>query len=53
VTLAQADLAAAYLGDARLADLAWLGRVQGDPAAVSRAQAMFHWPVAPWCSVHF
>jgi len=53
VMLASADLAAAYLGDARLSDLAWLGRVQGEPAAMSRAQAMFHWPVAPWCSVHF
>jgi len=53
VTLASADLAAAYLGDARLADLAWLGRVQGEPEAVNRAQAMFCWPVAPWCTVHF
>jgi predicted acetyltransferase len=51
--LATADLASAYLGDARLADLAWLGRVQGSPEAVSRAQMMFQWPVAPWCSVHF
>lgn len=51
--LAAADLASAYLGDARLADLAWLGRVQGSPEAVARAQMMFQWPVAPWCSVHF
>lgn len=51
--LATADLASAYLGDARLGDLAWLGRVQGSPEAVARAQSMFQWPVAPWCSVHF
>ena len=51
--LSSADLATAYLGDARLRDLAWLGRVQGDAAAVGRAQEMFHWPVAPWCTVHF
>jgi predicted acetyltransferase len=51
--LATADLAAAYLGDARLGDLAWLGRVQGSPEAVGRAQMMFQWPVAPWCTVGF
>jgi predicted acetyltransferase len=53
VTLPAADLAAAYLGDARLDDLAWLGRVQGEPEAVSRAQRMFQWPVPPWCTVGF
>ena len=51
--LGSADLATAYLGDARLRDLAWLGRIEGSPEAVNRAQAMFSWPVAPWCSVHF
>ena len=51
--LTSADLATAYLGDARLRDLAWLGRVQGEAEAVDRAQTMFHWPVAPWCSVQF
>lgn len=53
VTIPSADLAAAYLGDARLEDLAWLGRVQGDPGAVSRAQRMLQWPMQPWCTVHF
>jgi predicted acetyltransferase len=53
VTISSADLAAAYLGDARLNDLAWLGRVQGDPEAVGRAQCMLQWPVQPWCTVHF
>jgi len=53
VTIASADLAAAYLGDARLADLAWLGRVQGEVEAVSRAQRMLQWPVQPWCTFHF
>ncbi len=51
--LSSMDLATAYLGDARLRDLAWLGRVEGDAAAVDRAQAMFGWPVAPWCTVSF
>jgi predicted acetyltransferase len=53
VTVASADLAAAYMGDAHLADLAWLGRVQGEPEVVSRAQRMLQWPVQPWCTVHF
>ncbi|MBN2112797.1 MAG: GNAT family N-acetyltransferase [Acidimicrobiia bacterium] len=53
VRLSAADLASAYLGDSRLADLAWLGRVQGEAAAVTRAHLMFSWPVAPWCTVHF
>jgi predicted acetyltransferase len=53
VTIAAPDLAAAYLGDARLEDLAWLGRVQGSPAAVARTQRMLQWPVQPWCTVHF
>lgn len=53
VTLASADLAAAYLGDARLEDLAWVGRVEGKPAAVSLAQRMLQWPVQPWCTLHF
>ena len=53
VTLASADLAAAYLGDARLSDLAWLGRVQGKRAAVGLAQRMLQWPVPPWCTVGF
>lgn len=53
VTILSADLAAAYLGDARLEDLAWLGRVQGRPAAVSLAQRMLQWPVPPWCTVGF
>lgn len=53
VTLSAADLAAAYLGDARLEELAWLGRVQGSPEAVGRAQHMLQWPVPPWCTVGF
>lgn len=53
VTLAAADLAAAYLGDARLEELAWLGRVEGSPEAVARVQRMLQWPVAPWCTVGF
>ena len=53
VTMALADLAAAYLGDARLDDLAWLGRVQGKPAAVGLAQRMLQWSGQPWCTVRF
>ncbi|MBP1631847.1 MAG: hypothetical protein H6Q11_135 [Acidobacteria bacterium] len=51
--LTSADLATAYLGDARLRDLAWVGRAQGEARAVDLAQTMFSWPVAPWCSVEF
>jgi predicted acetyltransferase len=53
VSLSAADLAAAYLGDSRLPELAWLGRVQGDAEAVGRAHRMFQWPVPPWCTVRF
>jgi len=53
LSLSSSDLAGCYLGDARLRDLAWLGRVQGAPEAVDRAQRMLHWTLAPWCSVHF
>ncbi|MFH1329732.1 MAG: GNAT family N-acetyltransferase [Actinomycetota bacterium] len=53
IRLTSADLASAYLGDSRLRDLAWLGRVQGSAAAVDRAQRLFEWPVAPWCTVQF
>jgi predicted acetyltransferase len=51
--ISAADLASAYLGDARLGELAWLGRVQGAEEAVARAQRMFQWPVPPRCTVHF
>jgi len=53
LALSSADLASAYLGDSRLRDLAWLGRVRGRVSAVEKAQQMFQWSVAPWCSVHF
>jgi len=53
IRLASADLASAYLGDSRLRDLAWLGRVQGSSEAVGRAHQLFAWPVAPWCTVQF
>jgi predicted acetyltransferase len=53
VSLSAADLASAYLGDSRLPELAWLGRVEGEAEAVALAHRMFQWPVAPWCTVHF
>jgi predicted acetyltransferase len=53
LTLPAADLSAALLGRARFGQLAWVGRVDGDGEAVRRAQAMFSWPVEPWCTVHF
>ncbi len=48
-----ADLAAAYLGDSRLPQLGWLGRVAGEPEAISRAHLMLQWPEQPWCTVGF
>lgn len=47
------DLGAAYLGDSRIAQAAWLGRVEGDPEAVVLAHRMFAWHVEPWCTVNF
>lgn len=48
-----ADLAGAYLGHSRLADLHWLGRVHGDRAAAMLAHHMFGWGTPPHCSVRF
>ena len=47
------DLGAAYLGDSRISQAGWLGRIEGDPAAVTLAHRMFAWHVEPWCTVHF
>jgi predicted acetyltransferase len=49
ITLSAADLAAAYLGDARLSTLRRAGRVQGEWEALRRADAMFAWDPQPWC----
>jgi hypothetical protein len=37
------------MGGPRPSDLAVAGRVQGDRAALRRADTMFSWDVAPWC----
>jgi len=48
------DLAAAYLGGIRFADLAVTGRVaERWPGAVRRADAMFAADRAPWCTTMF
>ncbi len=49
ITLESADLAAVYLGGARLRTLRQAGRVQGEPEALTRADAMFSWDPLPWC----
>lgn len=49
-----ADLGAAYLGRSRFAALAGVGRVRElSPWAASRADAVFSWPVEPWCPTEF
>jgi predicted acetyltransferase len=47
------DLGAAYLGGTRIRTLAEAGRVTGAPAALHLADAMFAWPIAPWCPQMF
>ena len=48
------DLAAAYLGGARLLDLASVGRVtELTPGAVPRAHALFATGREPWCNTMF
>lgn len=49
LTITAADLGSIYLGGVRLRDLALAGRVEGTPAAIAGADAMFQWHPAPWC----
>ena len=49
ITLDVADLAAAYLGGARLQTLRRAGRAEGDSEALRRADAIFTWDPLPWC----
>jgi len=44
-----AELGAAYLGGSRFQAMGRAGRVDGDPAALRRADAMFTWDPLPWC----
>ena len=54
LVLSAADLGAAYLGGTRLVTLAEASRVQElSEGALRRADAMFGWPVTPWCPFHF
>ncbi|MDR0360502.1 MAG: sterol carrier protein domain-containing protein [bacterium] len=49
-----AELATCYLGGNRLTVLAAAGRVtERRSGALARADAMFGWPVAPWCPLVF
>jgi predicted acetyltransferase len=53
VALSAADLAAAYLGGARLTTLQRAGRVEGDHRAVARADTLLRWERPPHCAEHF
>ena len=43
------ELSAVYLGGTSFGGLARAGRIQGSPAALWRADALFTWDPAPWC----
>lgn len=47
------DLSAGFLGRARFRRLGAMGRVEGEPAARARADAMFDWDPQPWCQEVF
>jgi predicted acetyltransferase len=49
IRLGIAELGAAYLGGARFQALRRAGRVEGESAALRRADAMFAWDPLPWC----
>lgn len=49
VTLSAADLGAVYLGGVSFELLRRAGRVEGDDAAIRRADALFAWSPQPWC----
>ncbi|MGI8926505.1 MAG: GNAT family N-acetyltransferase [Tepidiformaceae bacterium] len=53
IRLSASDLGAAYLGGARLETLRRAGRVQGEVAAVRKADLMLSWLVPPHCPEHF
>jgi predicted acetyltransferase len=49
IALSAASLAAIYLGGTRLQAIARAGLVEGSPAALALADAMFTWDPLPWC----
>jgi predicted acetyltransferase len=54
VVLDVAELGCLYLGGVRATELARAGRVgERTPGALARADALFGWPVAPFCPTHF
>jgi len=53
VILSAESIGSAYLGAPRIEELAWAGRIDGDPSAVALLDAMMRWPVEPYCTVHF
>ncbi len=53
IRLGIAELGAAYLGGARFQAMRRAGRVEGDPATLRRADAMFAWDPLPWCPEAF
>jgi predicted acetyltransferase len=54
LALPAAELATCYLGGNRLTALAAAGRVaERRSGALARADALFGWPVAPWCPLVF
>lgn len=50
LVLAPAALGSIYLGGVAPSLLARAGSIDGDPAAVGRADRLFTWPIAPWCA---
>lgn len=53
ISLGVEQLGAVYLGGQALADLAWVGLIQGDAAAIRRANDMFSWPITAHNTLHF
>lgn len=49
VTLDLEDLSASFMGRSTFRALAGLGRVQGTPASMTKADLMFGWNAQPWC----
>ncbi|MEX1125939.1 MAG: GNAT family N-acetyltransferase [Acidimicrobiia bacterium] len=49
ISLDAEDLGGIYMGRSRLRALSRIGRLQGDPAALTAADAAFTWEPQPWC----
>jgi len=54
VRLGMPALGALSLGGVSAHVLQAAGRLEADtPRALERAERLFHWPIAPWCSTFF